>query len=153
MNMTSNNFKNDIDLEETLRTLLSFNDEEEKLDFEIDKINLSIISKVDTLMKKNKMTKKDLADKLGTSKSYITQLFNGDKVINLKILAKLQLIFDISFNLSIEENNKYNDLGYFEMYGLKTSSFNFNENINTNEWLFSDKIIPFKSKDIKLCKI
>lgn len=43
--------------------------------------------------------KKKLANKTGTSQSFITQLFNGDKLINLLTLAKFQEALDIKFKI------------------------------------------------------
>jgi ribosome-binding protein aMBF1 (putative translation factor) len=57
-------------------------------------------------MEKNNWSKADLAKKLNTSKSFITQLFYGDKLINLKTLAKIQQISNFKFRIAIQENIK-----------------------------------------------
>jgi transcriptional regulator with XRE-family HTH domain len=54
--------------------------------------------------------RKQLAEKVGTSASYITQLFRGDKLINMITLAKFQkalgLEFEIAEKKSYEEKVK-----------------------------------------------
>ena len=47
---------------------------------------------------------KDLASKLGVSSSYITQLLNGNKLLNFTMLAKIQKAFDITFEIRARKN-------------------------------------------------
>jgi len=49
--------------------------------------------------------KKEIAEAINTSPSYVTQLFNGDKLINLMTLAKLQKAFDFTFQIEARKNN------------------------------------------------
>jgi transcriptional regulator with XRE-family HTH domain len=44
-------------------------------------------------------TRKQLAAQLGTSASYITQLFRGDKLVNMTMLAKIQKVLGIRFEV------------------------------------------------------
>jgi transcriptional regulator with XRE-family HTH domain len=100
MNMKSERSKkNTPNVDELLQSLLDFETEEEKLVFEAEMLHLSTMQVVARLMKENNMNKKQLAEALNTSQSFITQLFTGDKLINYKILAKLQRIFKVSFAL------------------------------------------------------
>lgn len=48
-------------------------------------------------------TRKQLAEKVGTSASYITQLYRGDKLVNMHTLAKLQKALDLKFQVSYTE--------------------------------------------------
>lgn len=79
--------------------ILSFKNEEEELYHESRMIMFRILSEVERLCEENGMKKKDLAKAIGTSPSYVTQLFNGDKLINLETIAKLQKVFNIVFHL------------------------------------------------------
>jgi transcriptional regulator with XRE-family HTH domain len=109
------NSVNNIDIENELKNLLKFDNDEEKLDFEIDVINLKLISEIKKLMDKHDINKTELAEKLGTSKSYITQLFSGDKILNLKFLAKLQRIFNVQFKGYFDDIHQYNNFEIFEI--------------------------------------
>ncbi len=84
-------------IKNNLKSLIEFKNDEDKLDFETSVISLNITDKIEELMKGYNMTKAQLARELKTSKSYITQLFSGDKLINLKLLARLQRIFKVKF--------------------------------------------------------
>jgi transcriptional regulator with XRE-family HTH domain len=44
--------------------------------------------------------RKQLAEKVGTSASYITQLFRGDKLINMITLAKFQKALGVEFEIA-----------------------------------------------------
>ncbi|MFZ4414881.1 MAG: helix-turn-helix domain-containing protein [Bacteroidales bacterium] len=45
------------------------------------------------------LNRKQLAEKVGTSPSYITQLYRGDKLINMLTLAKFQKVLDLEFEI------------------------------------------------------
>ena len=87
-----------------LESLLHFSDEASKLNLEAELLHLKFVSVIEELMEKERMSKTELAERLGTSNGYITQLFTGDKLFNIKTLAKLQQALD--FNLKIEAERK-----------------------------------------------
>lgn len=51
-------------------------------------------------------TKKELAKKLNTSASYITQLYRGDKLMNLEMMARIQEAFNIEFEVKVRHLQK-----------------------------------------------
>lgn len=62
------------------------------------------------------LNRKQLAQKVGTSPSYITQLYQGDKLVNMITLAKFQKALDLEFEIiekkSYEEKAKnYSPMG------------------------------------------
>ncbi len=87
------------ELDSILQSVLKFNSDEEKLQFEAEMLHLNTMKMVEKLMQEKKMNKKELAVELQTSPSFITQLFTADKLINYKILAKLQRIFNVNFSV------------------------------------------------------
>jgi len=97
---------NDV-IQQQLQEILRFRDDTEKLDFEVEKIHLNIMHQIRLLMSEHDMNKKTLAEKLNTSKGYISQLFSGDKIINLKLLAKLQRIFNVQFEIIPQKTIEY----------------------------------------------
>ena len=56
---------------------------------------------VDEKMKKIGLTKKELADQIGTSVSYLTQLFRGDRKPSWEFLAKMSLVLGLEFKISL----------------------------------------------------
>lgn len=74
-------------------------------DFETRMIMYRFLSIIDEKMEELDLSKKDLAEMIGTSASYITQLFNGNKIVNLPTLAKFQKALDIKFKVRDENSN------------------------------------------------
>lgn len=67
------------------------------------------LSEIERIEGQKRGLKKKLADGIHRSTSYITQLFNGDKIINLLTLAKFQRILNIKFKIvAYTEGDFYN---------------------------------------------
>lgn len=83
--------------------LFDFENKEAELQHRAEMISFRILSEVERLCEERKIKKKELAEMVGTSGSYITQLFRGDKQVNTQIMAKfedaLHMLFEIKFLL------------------------------------------------------
>jgi transcriptional regulator with XRE-family HTH domain len=90
------------DILKNLESLLVFDSEKDKLELEAELLHLKFVKVVEKLMEHEGMTKAELAHELSTSKSYITQLFSGSKLLNIKTLVKLQHALNFNFNISAE---------------------------------------------------
>jgi transcriptional regulator with XRE-family HTH domain len=73
----------------------------------ITKIQLDLFEVIEDYLKANKLTKKQLADKLGVSKSYISQILNGNFDHKISKLVELSLAFDKVPLLKYENINSY----------------------------------------------
>lgn len=93
---------NDQQIMQELESLLSFENENEKLELEAELLHLKFVGVIEELMEQENITKAELAEKLSTSKSYITQLFTGDKLFNIKTLVKLQQALNFNFKIDAE---------------------------------------------------
>jgi|GEM_PF-1723837 plasmid maintenance system antidote protein VapI len=62
-------------------------------------IMMKFLQAMEKSMGKNKLNKKTLAGMLGISPSYVTQLYNGDKLINLEMIARIEKAFGIEFKV------------------------------------------------------
>ncbi|MGB4400099.1 MAG: helix-turn-helix transcriptional regulator [Daejeonella sp.] len=96
--MTPNQIKNSFD-----ELFNSFTDEE-LLDQEARLLSFRFLSEIESAMEQQKMSKKLLADKVNTSASYITQLFRGDRLLNFNILAKMQRVLGLKFEIIRKED-------------------------------------------------
>ncbi|MDP3913629.1 MAG: helix-turn-helix transcriptional regulator [Bacteroidota bacterium] len=113
---TTMSFENEQMVNE-LESLLSFNNKEEKMELEAELLHLKFIKVIEEAMKLEGISKAEIAAQLATSKSYITQLFSGDKLLNMKMLARLQQVLDISFQIDAERKKpvfKAVDCGVFK---------------------------------------
>lgn len=93
--------------------------EEDKYALKGQVLALKFLSEIDEAMASRKMKKKELAKKVGTSASYITQLFMGDRKPNWEILAKMADALDIDFYVTTKEKHlqqRYSPRG--DQYGM-----------------------------------
>ena len=90
------------EIETAFKTILSFDNEQDQLELDAKIIMSKFLEKVQEIATQKGLKKKDLADKIGTSASYITQLYRGHKLLNLMTLAKLQRALDIEFDIAIK---------------------------------------------------
>lgn len=95
---------NDQKIMQELESLLSFDNENERLELEAELLHLKFVGVIEELMEQENITKAELAERLSTSKSYITQLFTGDKLFNIKMLVKLQRA--LNFNFKVDADRK-----------------------------------------------
>lgn len=84
--------------------LLNKHHEEFNLEMEKTMIQMRFMSEVEKLMEIQNVNKKQLAERIGTSASYITQLFRGNKTLNLETVAKFQHVFGYKFGIEIKKD-------------------------------------------------
>jgi ribosome-binding protein aMBF1 (putative translation factor) len=77
--------------------------EKAQLEADTDALMFRFLSIVDRVMESNGITKRTLAQRIGTSPAYVTQLFRGHKTINLETLAKMERALGIQFSVSLGE--------------------------------------------------
>jgi transcriptional regulator with XRE-family HTH domain len=94
------------EIETAFKTILSFDNEQDQLELDAKIIMAKFLEKVQEIATQKGLKKKDLAEKIGTSASYITQLYRGHKLLNLMTLAKLQRALDIEFDVVIKGSNQ-----------------------------------------------
>jgi ribosome-binding protein aMBF1 (putative translation factor) len=83
-------------------SVFSFDNEQDQLELESKIIMAKFLDRIQEIADQKGLKKKDLAQKIGTSASYITQLYRGHKLLNLMTLAKFQRALDIEFEVSIK---------------------------------------------------
>lgn len=76
--------------------------DEERLEARGELLALHFMTYINHKMNQKGITKKELAEMVGTSPSYITQLFRGDKTPNWKMIAKMEKALELSFKIECE---------------------------------------------------
>ena len=97
---------NNILIQGEYKDLLSFKNNEERIEHNAQMISYKVLNEIEKLCEEKKIKKKDLAEMVGTSKSYITQLFNGSKSVNTYIMAKFQEALGITFEIHAKLNEE-----------------------------------------------
>jgi transcriptional regulator with XRE-family HTH domain len=77
--------------------------EEKSIEIKASVLALQFLGLVDVRMNKMDITKKELADLIGTSVSYLTQLFRGDRKPSWEILAKMSLVLGLEFKVTLDQ--------------------------------------------------
>jgi transcriptional regulator with XRE-family HTH domain len=84
-------------------SLLGNMPQEDLVTFKADVLAMQFLGLIDLKMEQDKISKKELAQKVGTSASFITQLFRGDRKPNWNILAKISMELGLEFKVMTEE--------------------------------------------------
>ncbi len=95
--------KNKKDIQQAFNDLLNTGSTEDKIELETLMLSAKFLSEIERIRQERGILKKELAEMIGTSPSHITQLFRGDKTINLKTIAKLQIELGVSFEVKISD--------------------------------------------------
>lgn len=136
-------FNNKFDIEPGFESLFSSKRKEEELEHEAKMIMFRFISELENLKNDKPLRKKDLAKALGTSPSYITQLYRGDKLINLTTLAKLQDVYNLTFEIKAKSNSE----NYSEQVDDSFDPTKVKNRMNDENgfWVFINKNPNYKS--------
>jgi transcriptional regulator with XRE-family HTH domain len=98
-------FKDKYNISSEFENLFAHKNEKEELEHEARMIMFRFLSEIENIENSgNPIKKKELAEKLGVSPSFITQLFNGNKLMNFTLLAKIQEAFNITFEIKAQPN-------------------------------------------------
>ncbi len=88
------------------------------------------LTQIEQALESQSMTQKELANKIGTSASYISQFFNLNKLINFKTLAKIELALGIDFELKQSITNSMKNKNNIAQAREKFSISNVNLSVS-----------------------
>ncbi|MBA6313868.1 helix-turn-helix domain-containing protein [Cellulophaga baltica] len=107
-----------------------FNEKEVDYDIEAKVIASKLLSEIAEIADKNNMNRKTIAELIGTSASYLTQLYRGNKLLNFVTLAKLKDKLNLNIEIKISENNYDNSDSDFNYQNLRTTINNSDKRTN-----------------------
>jgi len=90
-------------------SLFEFSDEKDRNEIDAKAIMARFLSELEPVIEKRGLKRKALAEMIGTSPSYLTQLYRGHKLINLLTLAKLERELDVRFSIGLEAKETLHD--------------------------------------------
>ncbi len=113
----------------TLENLFGSQSPEERSENAAFILMFRFLSQVEKYMEEEHITKKELAAKIGTSASFVTQLFRGTKIANLTILAKIESALGVEFKIHMCKRHKMDagcyDFNYQTQIGSSGSLGNY----------------------------
>lgn len=78
---------------------------EEKIEHRAQVLSYIFLSEAEKALERKGWTKKRLAKEIGTSASYLTQLFRGDRLMNFKTVAKIEQALSLEYHISETTNS------------------------------------------------
>ena len=105
MNMKSSS-KEVNSIQEAFDKIFAFESEADKNEADAHLLMAKFLSKLQEVTDEKHINRKELANLIGTSASYLTQLFRGQKSLNFSTLAKLQNALNIEFEISLKGEAK-----------------------------------------------
>lgn len=128
--------------------LLSFRNVEQEDKHNAAMIMFKFLSEIEDVTKNKDISRKKIAELIGTSASYVTQLFRGDKLINLLTLAKLERVLDIEFEISTAKKvgEKKNDVtSETVVYTSSVLTMNLSQHHSTFGEAYSNKFVKVET--------
>jgi transcriptional regulator with XRE-family HTH domain len=87
--------------EKSFKVLSDSISESDKLMIETRLLMYRFLSEIDKITSERGINRKELAKLTRTSASYITQLYQGKKIINLQMLTRIKKALDIDFKIEV----------------------------------------------------
>ncbi len=98
MNMKLNN-----PIQSRAKSLLSIDTPEERHELEKTRLHFAFLSGIERSMEAQNISREELAQRIGTSTGYLTELFRGTKSLNFDILAKMNIALNVDFRVEVVE--------------------------------------------------
>lgn len=95
------NSNDEISVRKSFSGLFDSIDNSDKLEVETRLLMYRFLSEIEIITASRGITRKKLASMIGTSASYLTQLYKGDKIINLRTIAKIERALDLRFKVTL----------------------------------------------------
>lgn len=89
---------------------------DESIDHRAQMLSYIFLSEAEKAMERQGITRKELAQRIGTSASYLTQLFRGDRLLNLKNIAKIEAALELSYCITEKTNKLEEELEPISVY-------------------------------------
>lgn len=124
----------------------------DKRDYRFDELMLSmrVLSEVERLMDERDVNKAQLAEALGVSAPYITMLFQGEKILNLEKIARIQDFFGVDFKIQAEERQSTFSTSLVEQYMEIETDWIQVVHIAEPQPIYADKPISYEPNRPKL---
>jgi len=99
-------FKDKYNISNEFDDIFSFSNEEEELEHDAQMLMYKFLEEIEKCYKGGKkLKKKDLANILGKSPSFISQLYSGDKLLSFNLLAKIQKTLNLTFEITAQPDS------------------------------------------------
>jgi ribosome-binding protein aMBF1 (putative translation factor) len=88
------------DVQKAFDEVVEFSNVDDKIELESKMLMAQFLAIIQEEADRRQLKRKELAEMIGTSASYITQLFRGHKLMNLVTIAKFQSALGLKFEIT-----------------------------------------------------
>jgi len=88
------------------KDIFAFAGEKEKIEHEADVLSYLIAQEIKRGLQQQNISSKEFARMIGTSPAYVTQVFRGDKRVNMVFLAKVVQKTKLRLSIQIREKSE-----------------------------------------------
>jgi ribosome-binding protein aMBF1 (putative translation factor) len=144
------NIKSLREIKKKFNSLLAEENEEEGVKHDAYMLMADYLSEVERVQEQQSITRKELANKINISPSYLTQVFRGDKPLNFVTLAKIKRALNIVFVTRALPNDSMNHLRTYSISAVWNNPYCFNKGISYSNLKAAQgsSVVEFK-KDVK----
>lgn len=89
----------------SISDLLGFENSEEKFEFQKEILSLKFVKVIENFLAQNKISKKEFANAMDYSPSYVSQIFCAHKYVNMDFLVKSQNVLNLPFDIKLGDYN------------------------------------------------
>jgi len=147
------------EIKNRIQLLKSSKTEEQLIERDSLILQANYLSEIERISKENGFNRKDLAIKIKTSPSYLTQVFRGDKPLNFLTLAKIKRALNLKFEVTAElvSEEKTPIISDFSILSsikdkknhLTTLNINIVQHSSQKESVVMQDFIPFSYKEVQ----
>lgn len=116
-------------------------------------VSLRFLKQIDDFLEQKDLSNRDLANKLGYSESYISQLMTGSKKINISFISKFEKYYHCKFDVKLKKENKHNYVKFHsnrEIFEINIKiDINFSGEPIFNKTFFNTNLIEISDATIK----
>ncbi len=110
--------------------LFAFKSKNEEIEHNAQMISYRILSEVEKACDEKNINKKELAAMVGSSASYITQLFRGAKHVNMDMMARFEEVLEFGFEIKVKHNaESHSDFVFNQVNNLGIKRYQHKQNM------------------------
>lgn len=124
-----------------------------QLEVEVLLLTSKFLEHITNELQERKMTKKELAQLIGVSASWLTQIFRGDKVPNWETIVKIQNVLNLDFEINLKSQSntiKFSSENFFNRpaTNLPDYKIGFTGFFKNNHPDYNDNYLDFDDSDL-----
>jgi len=116
-----------MEIKDKFKALFNSKSEEELIIEDADILKANYLSEIERIFRFEGINKKDLANKIDVSPSYLTQVFRGDKPLNFITIAKIKRALNLDIKVKVNVISEVKVIPYKVTSMQQTDAVSYND--------------------------